>query len=272
MGQKTSIPWTNFTCNPVRAMRKDNGKRGHACIKKSDECKNCYASAINMRWGTGLPFDVPSMELVTPYLNEAEVAWLEKSTAISGKMVFIEDMSDLFGPWVDAKWLDRLFGIFASRADVTFQLLTKWPERMRDYLLSEYKIDDNVTCYQADKSILNNVWLGTTVGTQKRADSNREFMDELSHVGWNTWVSSEPRLEPINWKGWYFLQWMVTGGESGISARRFDVDWARSDLAYCRERGISFFMKQLGGRMGKGEQLADFPEDLRVREFPTSEK
>lgn len=57
-------------------------------------------------------------------------------------------------------------------------------------------------------------------------------------------------------------------GESGPGCRPFDVEWARSDLAFCRAHGIKFFMKQLGGWPDKRERLENFPEDLRIREFP----
>lgn len=87
------------------------------------------------------------------------------------------------------------------------------------------------------------------------------------------------------------IHWVICGGESGGNARPFNLDWARSLLLQCKVTGISFFMKQMGShptdvehvttastargqrvglklRDSKGGDPAEWPEDLRVREFP----
>jgi hypothetical protein len=61
------------------------------------------------------------------------------------------------------------------------------------------------------------------------------------------------------------------------------VAWARSVVRQCREAGVACFVKQLGAhpifpaddpnpygeiRSTKGGDPAEWPEDLRVREFP----
>lgn len=82
------------------------------------------------------------------------------------------------------------------------------------------------------------------------------------------------------------LSWIVVGGESGPAARPFDLAWARSVVAQCRAAGVSCFVKQLGARPfdsaegganpwsdfrlrdRKGGDPSEWPEDLRVREWP----
>jgi protein gp37 len=82
------------------------------------------------------------------------------------------------------------------------------------------------------------------------------------------------------------LDWIVIGGESGPGARPFDLAWARSTIAQCRTAGTACFVKQLGARPvtdhpmepgalidaktadRKGGDMAEWPEDLRVREYP----
>lgn len=65
-----------------------------------------------------------------------------------------------------------------------------------------------------------------------------------------------------------------------------DLAWARSIVGQCREAGTACFVKQLGrrpvtrGLTGLGEpwatsdshggDMAEWPEDLRIREFPES--
>lgn len=84
------------------------------------------------------------------------------------------------------------------------------------------------------------------------------------------------------------LDWIVIGGESGPGARPFDVAWARATIAACRAAGVPCFVKQLGARpvqapappVGryafafddrKGGDPAEWPVDLRVREWPSAE-
>lgn len=81
------------------------------------------------------------------------------------------------------------------------------------------------------------------------------------------------------------LDWIVWGGESGHGARPCDVQWIRDGVTRCREAGVPPYVKQLGARVigewhegrpagehslrdKKGADMAEWPEDLRVREWP----
>jgi protein gp37 len=100
------------------------------------------------------------------------------------------------------------------------------------------------------------------------------------------------------------LHWVIVGGESGPGARPLDVHWARDIVTQCKAAGVACFVKQLGrrphddlenlpawpvGEIGRGfatvelggqDRLApameddkggdpsEWPQDLRVREFP----
>ncbi len=96
-----------------------------------------------------------------------------------------------------------------------------------------------------------------------------------------------------------FLDWIVVGGESGPGARPCDIKWIRGALEQCKAAGVPVFVKQLGAaafgydgmhegqmravsgrsfngfrrgvpklRHPKGGDPLEWPEDLRVREFP----
>ena len=95
------------------------------------------------------------------------------------------------------------------------------------------------------------------------------------------------------------LDWVIVGGESGPNARPCNVAWIRSIVRQCRDAGVPCFVKQLGRvvvadaaersswaawgdhgpwmrdiegpklRDPKGGDMAEWPEDLRVREVPT---
>lgn len=79
------------------------------------------------------------------------------------------------------------------------------------------------------------------------------------------------------------LDWIVVGGESGPGARPFDVEWARSVIRQTCGTPCAVFVKQLGAKpdLGvvirdggrafvdrKGGDPSEWPEDLRVREWP----
>ena len=76
------------------------------------------------------------------------------------------------------------------------------------------------------------------------------------------------------------LHWLIVGGESGPRARAFDIAWARALMAQCAGCQVPFFMKQLGARPYDGARRflcgdrhggnpEQWPEDLRVRQFPS---
>jgi hypothetical protein len=71
------------------------------------------------------------------------------------------------------------------------------------------------------------------------------------------------------------LNWVIVGGESGLGARPMSVRWAQTLVLECRSAGVPVFVKQLGSVLGKelgagpkGGDMAAWPEDLRIREFP----
>lgn len=72
------------------------------------------------------------------------------------------------------------------------------------------------------------------------------------------------------------IHWAIIGGESGPRARPCDLGWIREIVAQCRTAGVAPFVKQLGSVWAKtngakhshGGEISEWPEDLRVREFP----
>lgn len=75
------------------------------------------------------------------------------------------------------------------------------------------------------------------------------------------------------------IDWVIVGGESGPRARPFGIGWARDIIGQCRKAGVPVFVKQMGARPvdaagpvrlrdRKGGDIDEWPEDLRVREYP----
>lgn len=126
------------------------------------------------------------------------------------------------------------------------------------------------------------IWFGVTV-------ENRAFKSRISLLrrlpARVRFLSVEPLLEDIGELDLEGIHWVIVGGESGPGARPFNVQWARSIVRQCRAAGVRVFVKQLGANPvsgcarnpddilvtlsdSKGGDWAEWPEDLRVREFP----
>jgi protein gp37 len=120
-----------------------------------------------------------------------------------------------------------------------------------------------------DNSLPQNLWLGTTCENQEQYNKRAPYLAQFNCV---TFISVEPQLERVslaeNVRAANAIDWVICGGESGPGCRPFNVEWARELRDQCRENGIPFFMKQLGGHPSKRDRLEDLPEDLRIREFP----
>ncbi len=281
--QEDGIAWTDFTSNPIR-YRNAAGKTVWGCVKVSAGCANCYAAARAHRFRHG-PFNAGAMAKLTPYVDEKELRTLLTSKKISGKRVFIGDMTDIFGAWVPSELLDRMFAVFALRPDVTFQILTKRPERMREYLahddVGQRVAEDAMlwtckgtfdgaaepdwTAEDAENYIdawpLPNVWLGFSAENQETFDARWPHVAKLADAGWLTFVSAEPLLGPIHMthafpherelsqtsSTWIKgLHWVIVGGESAPGARPCHVDWIRALVSQCAAAGVPCFVKQLG--------------------------
>lgn len=310
---KTSIEWTDYTANPLK-FRTADGRVVWACVKTSPGCTNCYAEHLSTRYAgvrRAGDWNAGTMAGLTPFLDEAELRKMLTYKPAAWKRVFVGDMTDVFGEWVPDELLDRLFAIFASRQDVTWQVLTKRPERMRAYLSG---IDVPLRWVSDAKALgvdpfdfdpkwknrgLANVWLGVSCEDQQRADERiPELLQTPAAV---RFISAEPLLGPMDlYRGgftllepvkspsgtkWPGLDWVIVGGESGVGARPCNLEWIRSLVGQCQAAGVQAFVKQLGGEpydglsvvdshrrrvhtKGKGGDPSEWPEDLRVREFP----
>lgn len=241
---KTSIQWTDFSWNPLRARNLKTGNIGWYCTHASQGCANCYAETFNMRLGTGLPFKPGHRDEVELYLDKktmtAPLRWTRP------RKIFVCSMSDLFGDFVSDADIGAVFAVMALCPQHTFQVLTKRSERMRDLVP------------QILSAPLPNVWLGVSCEDQETADQRiPHLLDTPAAV---RFISAEPLLGPIrlretlsdDWlasgksgerKG---LSWCIIGGESGPKARPMHPDWARSLRDQCQTAGVAFFYKQTG--------------------------
>ncbi len=266
MADRTQIEWTDATWNPITG-----------CTVVSPGCTNCYAMRLA---GTRLKH-TPSRAGLTMDSKAGPVwngkvrfnsEWLTQPLRWKKpRMIFVCAHGDLFHEDVPDEWIDQVFAIMAEAHWHTFQVLTKRTKRMRQYLaVREHQLAAALMALfnqrvpspgRWPRLPLPNVWLGVSVEDQTRADQRLATMAALAEMGWLTWVSYEPALGPVNWKGWEFARWIVSGGESGGSARPTHPEWHRATRDFCAAREIAFLFKQWGSwaprRPSKKSDLVD---------------
>lgn len=240
--KNSSISWTHHTFNPWIG-----------CTKVSPGCANCYAEVdrstcfLGVKWGRGAPRH-RTKTCGDPLAHD-------RAAKRAGEIhrLFCASLADVFDPEVPMQWRSDLYDLIRKTRNLDWLLLTKRPSEI------------NSLGVPPDK-----VWLGTSVEDQYRAD---ERIPELLKIPAAIhFLSVEPLLEPVDLGGLHGIDWVIVGGESGPRLRPMKIEWARSLRDQCRAAGIAFFMKQLGGYPDKQESLDQFPEDLRIREFPRGAK
>lgn len=292
MGQ-TSIPWTDYTFNPVRG-----------CADISPGCDNCYAKAIAIRfpdtmgkWG---PKD-KGVRIVAPPARWEALRVMNMKSAQRKKptRIFCASAADILEEWTgpilsyhenrsytthitnDGSWTineadgirlltyndvrGRLWHDVRRNKWLTYQFLTKRTNRLQQRLPEDPPIN-----FQLGASAENQEW------------AEKRFDDLLRSPVATTFASLEPLLGPIDVAPWLQgprrLEWIIIGGESGTDSRPCEASWIESIVEQCKGAKVPVFVKQMGSTWAKkrgffdsdfkAEKIHNLPAHLRVREFP----
>lgn len=291
---KGGIAWTDETWNVVTG-----------CTPVSEGCRNCYAERYSRRGigdfkrrdfvedgGITLRKRLFNEIAIHPGRLEKPLHWKKP------RRIFVCSMGDLFHESVPAAFIDTVFAVMALCQQHTFQVLTKRPERMRDYLKNRSgQIASVIVAYRIKMGFddpikpcpwicdaggewfpLPNVWLGATAENQSEALGRIPILLETPAI--TRFVSCEPLLEEINffdWLGPYGppgslqeppgLDWIIAGCESGPGRRPAILEWFADLCNQCESAGVPFLLKQMeiNGQVVKepyldGRQWLQFPE------------
>lgn len=282
MGKTTGIEWTDATWNPIIG-----------CSRVSEGCRNCYAEGIAGRFGGGKPTVYSGLTQIvngravwTGQIAEtkqllAPLSWKagRKVYDADGKCVgrqgrqriFVNSMSDLFHENVTDEQRDKIFAVMALCPQHDFQVLTKRPKLMLDYMKQGYgRVADVAVKMRREGGDhspvvplshvkpgaswwpLPNVWLGVSVENQATADARIPLL--LQTQAAVRFISAEPLLGAVEIWRWLtvtrqrdrMLDWVICGGESGPGARPMHPDWTRSLRDQCQAARVPFFFKQWG--------------------------
>lgn len=261
MAETTGIEWTDATWQIVTG-----------CSIKSPGCNNCYAMRLagsrlrNHPSRVGLTHKVKGKSVWTGEVRFNE-QWLDQPLRWKKPHdIFVAAHGDIGHDGVIDEMLDQIFAVMFMAPHHRYQVLTKRPDRLLTYLsqgrplyervlrvanrlrrqyphlrLGDVPVDD-----PALGAFHRNILIGTSVERQQEADERRPHLEALARMGWNTWVSYEPALGPVDWPGWEFIKWMVSGNESGPESRPGHPQWHRDTRDWCESNGIPFFYKQTG--------------------------
>jgi protein gp37 len=178
----------------------------------------------------------------------------------------------------------RLFHLIDSTPNLNWLLLTKRPENIRKMWPVATTNLSVLSRTGRSENYRSNCWIGTTVENQQRADERIPELLKCRDLSPVLWLSCEPLLGPVDLNKWLFvgpeggweyegsprnfLRWVIAGTESGAGRRPMQTEWAESLKNQCTAAGVAFFMKQMeiDGKVCK--DVSQFPEHLRLQEFP----
>lgn len=274
MSEKTNIQWTDHTFS-----------MWYGCRGVAAECDNCYIPRTP-------PLRIRGMKHGSERVRVSESTAMQPyrwnraaENAGVSRRVFTASLSD----WLDAEnvpieWLTRLLDIIHDTPSLEWLTLTKrpklWKTRIRAAL--EYMRNNQPPHGKNAEGMVSgwlsgiapsNVWIGVSAGADQRA-----ALDIPAKIHF---LSCEPMLHALAATCASEFDWIVFGGESGSQARRCSLSWIRDGVSFCRQHGAAPFVKQMGSncvdptgeplrlKHSHGGDMTEWPEDLRIREFPS---
>lgn len=259
MAQKSNIQWTDATWNIARG-----------CTKVDEDCKYCYMYRDSMNNTRYNPLQV----VKTKTVFNMPLSLKEPSR------IFTCSLTDFFHEGCD-DFRNEAWDIIRKCPQHTFQILTKRPERIAKNLPKDW--NEN----------FNHVWIGTSIGSNKGLHRMYDLMDAFNYYKNGgielrkpvAFISFEPLYEFIDCNfdvsTLIWFDWVIVGGESGNDTGKYryrncKVEWMEEIVYSFKGCGSAVFVKQMGTYLAKelkmsdrhGGNIEEFPEQLKIREFP----
>lgn len=243
------ISWTHETWSPWRG-----------CVKVSPGCQHCYAidqEALHFRhlgnhWGP--PATTARFVEYSAQHWKEPLAWNRRAARLGQRRRVFPSMCDPFElhPQLVPERA-RFVELIKATPHLDWLLLTKRPELIESLLPPGH---------------WPNVWLGTSVENQEYADLRVPIVLQHRDRVPVVFLSVEPQLADVCLEPWIReLDWVITGGESGPNHRPFDLNWARHTRDECRDAGVAWHFKQVGGHTHAAGGCA--LDGAETKEFPT---
>lgn len=245
MADTTNIEWADATAN-----------FWIGCTKVSPACDACYAERDwdhrkhRVEWGAHGDRSYAKAGRVTVRKVQRHAAAFFAKHGRKPR-IFINSLSDFADNHrsIKPEWRNEVWQLARACPDVILMILTKRPQNLPNYLPEDWT-DGPDFCYP-------NVWIGTT------AENAEEYQRRWPYVALTPaalrFVSAEPLLGDLGDLGLGrpgAPQWIITGGESGPSARPSHPNWFRSPRDQCAAAGVPYLHKQNGEWVPGGHPAA----------------
>ena len=282
----SKIQWTDATWNPVVG-----------CTKVSTGCDNCYAERMAYRLACMALADIKAGRdpgVKRHYLDVIHLSgpnkgkWNGKVKCVpealeiplhwkNPRMIFVCSMSDLFHPLVPFEFIAEVYKTAAFTEWHTHQFLTKRIERALEFfkwLENKHTYDGGALMFRGVETYwqykpwpLPNVWLGVTAENQEMADKRIPILLQIPAAV--RFVSIEPMLSEIDLRLYSpksQAQRIAFGNRGSFTGKGY----TRPIPEQCQRTNVPVFVKQihLNGKAKAIEKIKQFPEDLRIREYP----
>jgi len=226
MAQDSRISWTDNTWNPWQG-----------CHKVGPGCAYCYMFAWQARYGK--PQDIVTRSATATFQlplrwHRQLVEGIYQGTRHGDTvLVFTCSLSDFFIEEADP-WRAEAWDIIRSTPQLTYQILTKRPERIAACLPEDWGAG------------YPHVWLGASV-------ENRRWLPRLDTLcqvpAVVHFASFEPLLRELgDLSPWLpHLEWAIVGGESGSPRRPMDLAWLLHVVDQCQAIGLPQIADRMWG-------------------------
>lgn len=298
MAEKTAIAWCDSTFNPWIGCTKV-GPGCDGCYAEAQDRRYAGDDPAKIHWGPG----VARRRTSAKYWREP-LKWNAKAKDAGRPWrVFCASQADVFDNEIDHFWRQDLWALIRATPHLTWLLVTKRIGNVEKMLPADWSAGyPNVwliatVCTQAelDRDAPKLIAIparirGLSIEPQLEAiDATRYLYRRLDRkaIGLEDDPLAAHLLQEAIDEGCadapYHprIDWIIVGGESRQpphTPRPFDLQHAFELVMQCQSAGVPVFVKQLGsvpivdGRpyscTGKGNDMAAWPESLRVREFP----
>lgn len=293
MSGKSDIQWTDATWNPVTG-----------CTKVSPGCAHCYAERITERLHGPGSFE----EIVLhPDRLEYPLHWRRPRRVFVNSMsdlfhenVPSEFIAECFAVMGDAK--QHTFQILTKRPArmkaviEDIMCFSNCPPPANIWfgvsVENQHFADERIPLLLKTPAAVRFISAEPLLGPVYLSDIKERILPNMrgdNHIH----IDALRCFVPAH------IDWVICGGESGPNARPMQLEWARLLRDQCKAAGVAFFFKQLGSRpeshqkeslpfeelfkdrcgqesagvwalrdKGHHGNIDEFPEDLRIREYP----